>query len=161
VQPADLRPILHGQHPGPPRLGSSKGLGRGSVFDRRQGVSFQASSTPGESPRTRCFGRHDHTCVHHANRTPGRQPHALGDTQEPTICGSAHALHGWRSLTVRATATPRPDVPAPSPSSAPRPLLGQAPARVAVGPVRSVYRQRSMPRPLRARKGLGQRSSHR
>jgi hypothetical protein len=58
-----------------------------------------------------------------------RPPHP---SDEPTGCGSAHAMHGWRSLTVRATATPRPDVPAPSPSSAPRPLLGQAPGRVAV-----------------------------
>ena len=35
VQPSDLRPVLHPQHPLPPRLGWSQGYRRGSVFKRR------------------------------------------------------------------------------------------------------------------------------
>ncbi len=50
MQPTDLRPVLHCQHPLAPRLGSSQGLGRGSTLRCRQGVSFQAPSTPSSSP---------------------------------------------------------------------------------------------------------------
>jgi predicted DNA-binding transcriptional regulator AlpA len=46
MQPADLRPVLHGQHPFLlPTLIKARRLRRGSKFGRRHGVIFQAAPT--------------------------------------------------------------------------------------------------------------------
>jgi hypothetical protein len=124
-----LRPVRHGQHLVPPRLGSSQGLGRGSHFNRREGVSFQAPSTEAKGQRTSGrAGSPPATTLVEADRSRGAARRSVAWMFTSTNGVGDGATHGNGAT----SSPPRGCAPAATPPGTAR-LQRRDPARVAAG----------------------------